>query len=68
MNDAIGGKIIQVGKMTTAKMIALLTLILQCVHIKNNVFTLQQDEYFLYTMSLWYVIVTLKLSCKDIPG
>ena len=32
---------------------ALLTLILQCVHIKTNVFTLFQEEYFLYTMSLW---------------
>ena len=31
----------------------LLTLILQCVHIKGNVFTLRQEEYFLYTMSLW---------------
>ena len=35
------------------KMKALLTLILQCVHIKRNVFTLYQEEYFLYTMSLW---------------
>ena len=34
------------------KMIALLTLILQCVHIKRNFFTLYQEEYFLYTMSL----------------
>ena len=32
---------------------ALLALILQCVHIKRNVFTLYQEEYFLYTMSLW---------------
>ena len=32
---------------------ALLTLILQCVHIKRNVFTLYQEEYLLYTMSLW---------------
>ena len=32
---------------------ALLTLILQCVLIKRNVFTLYQEEYFLYTMSLW---------------
>ena len=35
------------------KMKALLTLILQCVHIKTNVFTLFQEEYLLYTMSLW---------------
>ena len=35
------------------KMKAQLTLILQCVHIKRNVFTLYQEEYFLYTMSLW---------------
>ena len=34
-------------------MTALLTLILQCVHVKRNVFTLYQEEYFLYTMSLW---------------
>ena len=35
------------------KMKALLTLILQCVHIKTNVFTLYQEEYFLYRMSVW---------------
>ena len=35
------------------KMKALLTLILQCVRTKRNVFTLYQEEYFLYTMSLW---------------
>ena len=35
------------------KMKALLALILQCVHIKRKVFTLYQEEYFLYTMSLW---------------
>ena len=67
MNDIIGGKIIHVAKMAT-KDETLLTLILQCVHIKRNVFTLYQEEYFLYTMSLWVCfIVTLKLSCKDIP-
>ena len=32
---------------------SLLTLILQCVRMKSNVFTLYQEEYFLYTMSLW---------------
>ena len=34
---------------------ALLTLILQCdcVHIKTNVFTLYEEEYFLYRMSVW---------------
>ena len=37
------------------KMKALLTLILQCdcVHIKTNVFTLYEEEYFLYRMSVW---------------
>ena len=50
------------------KMKALLTLILQCVHIKRNVFTLYQEEYFLYTMSLWVCDRNFKLSCKDIPG
>ena len=35
------------------KMKALLTLILQCIHIKRNDFTLYWEEYFLYTMSLW---------------
>ena len=35
------------------KMKILLTLILQCVHIKRNVFTFYQEEYFLHTMSLW---------------
>ena len=30
------------------KMKALLTLILQYVHVKSNVFTLYQEEYFLY--------------------
>ena len=51
-----------------SKMIALLTLILQCVRINRNVFTLYQEEYFLYTMSLWVCYRRLKLSCKDIPG
>ena len=32
---------------------SLLTLILQCVRMKSNVFTLYQEEYLLYTMSLW---------------
>ena len=51
------------------KMKALLTLILHGVHIKRNVFTLYQEEYFLIVQCLYgYVIVTLKLSCKDIPG
>ena len=52
MNDVIRGKIIPVAKMAT-KDEGLLTLILQCVHIKRNVFTSYQEEYFLYTMSLW---------------
>ena len=30
------------------KVKALLTLILQYVHVKSNVFTLYQEEYFLY--------------------
>ena len=42
------------------KMKALLTLILQCVHIKRNVFTLYQEEYFLYTMSLWVCYLNFK--------
>ena len=39
---------------------ALLTLILQYVHIKTNVFTLFQEEYFLYTMSLWLCYLNFK--------
>ena len=35
------------------QMKALLTLILQGVFIKRKVFTLYQEEYFLYTVSLW---------------
>ena len=35
------------------KMKAVLTLILQWVHINRNVFTSYQEEYFLYTMPLW---------------
>ena len=31
----------------------LLTLILPCVNIEKNVFTLYQEEYFLHTMTLW---------------
>ena len=46
---------------------ALLTLILQYVHVKRNVFTLYQEEYFLYVF-MGVFIVTLKLSCEDIPG
>ena len=51
-NDVIRGKIIHVAKMAT-KMKILLTLILQCVHIKRNVFTFYQEDYFLHTISLW---------------
>ena len=46
---------------------ALLTLILQYVHVKRNVFTLYQEEYFLYVF-MGVFIVTLKLSWEDIPG
>ena len=52
------------------KMKALLALILQCVHIKRNVFTLYQEEYFLYTMSLWacyrnFTAFVQRYSCID---
>ena len=42
------------------KMKPLLTLLLQCVHIKRNVFSLYQEEYFLYTMSLWVCYLNFK--------
>ena len=45
---------------------ALLTLILQYVHVKRRLFTLYQEAHFLCLYG--YVIVTLKVSCKDIPG
>ena len=47
MNDVIPGKITHMAKK------ALLTSILPCVNIDWNVFTLYQEEYFLYTMTLW---------------
>ena len=53
INDVIRGKIIYTWPKWLPKMKVLLTLILQCIHIKRNVFTLYQEEYFLYTMSLW---------------
>ena len=40
-------------RLTRPKWLPKMTLILQCVHIKRNVFTVYQEEYFLYTMSLW---------------
>ena len=52
LNDVIRGKIIHVAKMAS-KDESSVDIILQCVHIKRNVFTLYQEEYFLYTMSLW---------------
>ena len=73
MNDVIGGKIIHVAKMAT-KIKALLTLILQGVYIKRNVFTLYQEEYFLYKMSLWVCYGNFKAfvqrysSIDDIEG
>jgi len=45
--DVIRGKIIHMAKWLP-KIKALLTLILQYVHVKRNVFTLYQEEYFLY--------------------
>ena len=62
MNDVIRGKIIRVAKM------ALLTLILQCVHIKKHVFTLYREEYFLSTMSLWVCYRNFKTFVQNIPG
>ena len=53
INDVIRGKIIYTWPKWLPKMKVLLTLSLQCIHIKRNVFTLYQEEYFLYTMSLW---------------
>ena len=50
------------------KIKALLTLILQCVHIERNVFTSYQEEYFLYTMSLWVCYRNFKAFVQDIPG
>ena len=67
MNDIIRGKIIHVAKMVT-KDETLLTLILQCVRIKRNVFTYIKRNIFFIQCLYAYVIVTLKLSCKDIPG
>ena len=53
-HDVIRGKIIYTWPKWIPKMKALLTLLLQCVHIKRNVFTSYQEEYFLYTiMPLW---------------
>ena len=50
MNDIIRGKIIHVAKMATKDESS---FDVDGVHIKRNVFTLYQEEYFLYTMSLW---------------
>ena len=60
MNDVIRGKIIYSWPKWLPKVKALLTLILQCIHIKRNVFTLYQEEYFLYTMSSWVCYRDLK--------
>ena len=49
------------------KMKALLTLILQHVHVKRSVFTLYQEECFLYVFMGMLSGLTLKLSSEDIP-
>ena len=67
MNDVIRGKIIHVAKMATKDKISVDVDFAVCSY-KKECFTLYREEYFLSTMSLWYVIVTFKLSCKDIPG
>ena len=50
------------------KIKALLTLILQCVDIIRNFLLYIKRNIFLIQCLYGYVMVTLKLSCKDIPG
>ena len=47
------GKIIHLAKMATKDKSSVDVDFAQCVHVKRNVFTLYQEEHFLYTMSLW---------------
>ena len=65
MNDIIRGKIIHVAKMAAKDEssvdvdFAVCTYKKECFYIKRNIF---------FTQCVYgYVIVTLKLSCKDIP-
>ena len=52
MNDVIRGKIIHVAKMATKDESSVDVDFAVCSY-KRTVFTLYQEEYFLYTMSLW---------------
>ena len=66
MND-IRGQIIHVAKMALPKVKVLFTLILQCFHIQRNFFYfISRGIFSLYNSG--YVIVTLKVSSKEIPG
>ena len=67
MNDVIRGKIMHVAKMATKDESSVDVDFAVCSYIKRNVFPLYQEEYFLYTMSLWVCYRNFKLSCKDIP-
>ena len=60
MNDVIRGKIIQVAKMATKDETSVDVAFAVCSY-KNKCFYFIQCLY-------GYVILTLKLSCKDIPG
>ena len=68
INEVIRGKIIHVAKLAIKDESSVDVDFAVCSY-KRNVFTLYQEGYFLYTMSLWvcYHIVTLKFSYKDIP-
>ena len=69
MNDVIRGKIIHVAKMATKDEISVDVDFAVCLYKKECFYFISRGIFSLFIQCLYgYVIVTLKLSCKDIPG
>ena len=67
MNDVIRGKIIHVAKMATKDEISVDVDFSVCSYKKECFYFISRGIFFLQCL-YGYVILTLKLSCKDIPG
>ena len=69
MNDVIRGKIIHVAKMATKDESSVDVDFAVCSYKKDCFyFIISRGIFSLYNVFFGYVIETLKLSCKDIPG
>ena len=67
MNDVIRGKIIHVAKMATKDESSVDVDFAACSYKKKCFYFRSRGIFSLYNVFMG-VIVTLKLSCKDIPG